>query len=649
MEILVAKSAGFCFGVQKAVSKAEDMSREASNVYTFGPIIHNSQVVNDLKNKGVDVINNLEDAKEGHRIIIRSHGIPKGDYDRLKEAKAEVIDATCPYVQHIHKIVEEKFNAGYKIIIVGDPEHPEVKGVNGWCENTGVIINNVNDINEDVKKFTKICIVAQTTYKIDKWNSIVCELIKFPKEILIFNTICNATETRQQEAFELSKKVDAMIVIGGKDSSNTRKLYEICLENCEKTIFIENAEELDVRILEGAHTVGITAGASTPEYAIKGVVEKLSGTSDYNSEVNKDNNKAGKVSEKTMDIEKDPYEMSFKEIYPGIIIKGTVILVSQKELFVDLGYKSDGILPVEEVLNHGGNLKEIFKVGDEIEVEVIKMNDGEGNVLLSRKEVEKKEFIEKLQDVKNEGKEIEVTVVNSNKGGFECKFEDLKAFMPLSLSGLQRGENTDSLVGKRVKAVIADIKEKRGDVEVVVSRKEIVAKERHRKAAAFIETLEEGQKHSGFIKSIIKAGIFVTVNEIDVFVPISEIAWRRIDNPADVVSEGQKVEISIMKVDRENLKVTGSIKKAGKEPWERFVEEHKEDEVIEGKVARFTDFGAFIEIMEGLDGLVHISNISERRINKPQDMLKLGQTVRVKIVKIDKENKRVGLSIKDVE
>lgn len=649
MEILVAKSAGFCFGVQNAIDKAENIAGAGANVFTFGPIIHNTQVVNDLKLKGVEVLNDIKDVQEGDKIIIRSHGVPKNEYDRLVETKAEVIDATCPYVQHIHKIVEDKSNNGYKIIIVGDPEHPEVKGVNGWCGNSAVIINDMEDINDEVRSFNKICIVAQTTYNLSKWNTIVCELIKHPKEILIYNTICSATETRQLEALELSKQVDAMIVVGGKDSSNTRKLYEICKENCENTIFVESAEDIDLSLLENSKKVGITAGASTPEYAIKSVIEKLSGEKNNLEKVSEEIKPEGKTSNIKEENLDDPYAMSFKKIYPGMIIEGTVILVSNKEAFVDIGYKSDGVLPASEVLSSEESLKEIFKPGDVIEVEVVQMNDGEGNVLLSRKAVEKEEFIKKLQGMKENENIIEVTVLGANKGGFECKFDDVRAFMPHSLSGLARGEETNTLVGKKIRVRIAEIKDSRGDVEVIVSRKEILREERDIRVKNFFEGLEEGQKLRGTIKSLINSGIFVTVKETDIFVPISEISWRRIDKPSDVVAEGQEVEVLIIKVDKDNLKATGSIKKAGKEPWEKFVEGFKEEEIVEGRVARFTDFGAFVEIIEGVDGLIHISNISERRINKPQDVLKQGQTVRARIIKIDKENKRVALTLKDVE
>jgi 4-hydroxy-3-methylbut-2-enyl diphosphate reductase len=341
--------------------------------------------------------------------------------------------------------------------------------------------------------------------------------------------------------------------------------------------------------------------------------------------------------------------MTFKSIYVGDVIEGKVIAVTDKEVFVDIGYKSDGILPMEEVSSMPVNLKEKFKAGDLINIEVISMNDGEGNVLLSRKEAEKEEFYKLLNEAKEAGKAIEVAVKEVNKGGFACQYGDVKAFMPLSLSGLYRGEDQNSYIGKKLKVTINDIKERRGTLELLISRKEIARKEKAERALIVFEKLEAGQTLKGTVRSIIDAGVFVDMGDVDVFIPVSEISWKRINKPGDVISENQMVEFIVIKVNKEELRVTGSIKRMNKEPWEEFIEKNSEEDVVEGKVVRFMDYGAFVELIDGVDGLLHISNISEKRIGKPQEALKIGQKINVKITKIDLENRKVNLSLKDVE
>lgn len=653
MEILVAKSAGFCFGVQRAVEKAEALGANEGGGYTFGPIIHNNQVVLDLKSKGVNVLENINDLNGGDKVIIRSHGISKEEYEGLKDKGANIVDATCPYVSNIHKIVEDRYKSGYQIVIIGDKEHPEVEGVNGWCDNKGIIIGSEDDINNIHGKYSRICIVTQTTYNQEKWKMLTSKLVDAAREILIYNTVCSATQIRQKEAMELSKTVDAMIVIGGRDSSNTKKLYEICRNECPNTFFIETCEELNVKEVEKFNRVGITAGASTPEYIIKKVIETLNGVSNENALIKREMEDNSRVMEREnmnqYTGEENEYFMSFKKLYTGDIVEGKVIAVNKDEVFVDIGYKSDGILPASEIPGIEVDLKEKFKAGDTITIEILAMNDGEGNVLLSRKEVEKEEFVKLIKGYMDEAKVIEVSVKDVNKGGLSCQYGALRAFMPISQTGTSMGEDLSQFVGKKVEAQIIDIKEKRGNVEIVVSRKELVRNEREAKRKEAIEKMEEGQVCSGVVKAIIKSGIFVNIGAIDVFVPISELAWKRINTPNDVIAENDKTDVSIIKVDRENMKVSGSIKRLKKEPWEEFLEKYKVDDVIEGKVVRFAEFGAFVEILDGLDGLVHISNMADRRINKPQEVVKIGETIKVKIIKIEIESKRISLSIKDVE
>lgn len=655
MEITVAKNAGFCFGVKKAVDKASKMADEYDKAYTYGPIIHNKQVIENLRNRGVDIVNEIGQIKSGDRVIIRSHGISKDEQKEIAEKGAIIEDATCPYVKYIHGIVEEMHNKGYTIVIVGDPNHPEVKGTNGWCNNEAIIVNCLNDVY-NISEQKKLCVVAQTTYNQEKWFMLLNEIIKLSKHIVIHNTICNSTELRQEEAVKLSKQNELMIVIGGKDSSNSRKLYEICSKYCKKAIFIEDENELDLNELKNINKLGITAGASTPDYIVEGVLQKIMNMENVNTEemeqkiseseaVSEVEKQEGGEEEYTM----DNYDEYNSYVHSGDIVDGKVIHVTDKEVFVDIHYKSDGILPKEEASFNEINLEEAFKVGDVIKVQILKTNDGEGNVLLSRKAVEKEQHVEKIKSLKEEGTPVEVLITGNNKGGFDCRYGDVRAFMPLSLSGLHRDEDPSQLKGTNQMVLISEIKERRGEMELIVSRKEILRKEREEKIEEFLNSINEGDTCKGKVKSMIPVGAFISTGVIDIFVPISEICWRRIGKPQDVLSEGQEVEVLIIKVNKEDRKITGSIKRMGKEPWEEFTSRFNEGDIIDVKIVRFAEFGAFAEIIDGVDGLIHISNIAEKHVNRPQDELKIGETVKARILKIENETKRVSLSLKGLD
>lgn len=629
MEILVAKTAGFCFGVKKAIEKA--FEENGDRIFTYGPIIHNKQVVEELKNRGIDVIENLDNIQPNDKIIVRSHGISKGEYEKLEQMGAVIVDATCPYVKHIHKIVEQRHNDGYKIIIVGDENHPEVKGINGWCNNTAIIINEIDDLNKINTNLGKICIVAQTTFNQNKWYKISSELMKYAKEILIYNTICSATDERQNEAIELSKKVDVMIVIGGKNSSNSRKLYEICRDNCKKAIFIEDENELNLDELNEAKKVGITAGASTPDYTIRAVIEKV--------------DSLNKLNDENID-KKEEIDYDFKNLSVGEIVEGKVIHVTNDEVFFDIGYKADGILPKNLASNRIVNLKDTFKIGDTYDLEVIKLSDKEGNVVLSRLNIEKYDIIEELEKIKEEGLLIKVKLLNEIKGGYECSYNNIKAFLPESHSGVTQYDDIKSLIGRDIEVNVIDVKlQKNDNIEIIVSRKNVLKKRIEEEKRKFIEELNFGQELKGRIKSFIESGIFVTVGPIDVFVPNSEVSWDRKVKPQKEFKINQEVNVVITKINKNENKVSGSIKRTMKEPWDEFISKYKEGDVITGKVVAFTDYGAFVEIIEGVDGLIHISQITTRRIDKPSDYLKIGQVVKPKIINIDYDKKKVSLSL----
>lgn len=671
MEIFVAKSAGFCFGVKNAVEEAEKASKLEGKTVTLGPIIHNRQVVDDLKSKNVDIAGSADELQTGERVVIRSHGISKNEYEEIQKKGGEIIDATCPNVKNIHKIVEEKYNLGYQIIIIGDAAHPEVAGINGWCSNSAIIVNNDEDIDNLKDKYNKLCIVSQTTFNKDKWYGLVCKLLKYSSEILIYNTICASTQLRQSEAVELSRNVDAVIVIGGKESSNTRRLYEVCLENCKNVFYVESADELNTEDFKNINKVGITAGASTPEYLINEVIEKLKGldnavvndsmeinvpemaqeteTEPENSveeESETDNKDA--VKEEKEENEIDKYFMGYEEVYPGSIVKGKILLVTDKEVFIDIGYKADALLPAEEVSNFPVDIKEMFKAGDTVEVEVIKLNDGDGNVIVSKKSLAKEEFINSLSKYKEEGTPIEITINGVNKGGFDCQYGNINAFMPLSQSGNLNAENVDKVKGQKLQALIIDIKDRKDTKELIVSRRELIRKEKEKKTADFVNSKECGDTVTGIVRTIIDAGAFIDADGADVFVPISEISWKRINNPHDILKEGQTVNALLIKVNKDEMRITASIKRTGADPWTEFLDNHKEGDIVTGTVQRIVPYGAFVELADGVDGLLHISNMADERINKPTDIVKQNQETEVKIIKIDGENKKISLSMKDI-
>ncbi|WDU84490.1 S1 RNA-binding domain-containing protein [Caloramator sp. Dgby_cultured_2] len=464
------------------------------------------------------------------------------------------------------------------------------------------------------------------------------------------NTICSATEIRQKETEDISKKVDLMIVIGGKNSSNTRKLYEISKENCSNVMLIENADELNIEKIKQFNKIGITAGASTPQFVIEEVMNNLVSISNEDKITNDvfEKNKLETKIEDSNDMDLD-YFSDFIKIEVGDVVRGKVLHVTDEEVYFDIGYKSDGILPKEEASNLQINLKEKFKIGEEYEVEIIKLNDGEGNVLLSRRSLEKEEFIENLKNYKHDGTLVDIEVIRVIKGGFECKIGELRCFMPLSHSGIDLvKDNPEDLVGKKLKANVLEVKED-GKIEIIVSRREVARHERQQRSRNIILNLQEGMTQRGKVKTIIDSGVFVDTGDYDAFIPVSELSWKRIQKPSDVIKIGDIVEFIIIKLDKALGKVTGSIKRTMETPWEKFIKKYSVEDIVEGKIVAFAEFGAFVELEEGVQGLVHISNMSHIRINKPQDIAKIGQKVKVKIIDIDYENKRISLSIKDAK
>lgn len=633
-KITIAKTAGFCFGVNRAVDMVYKAIDDGNKVATLGPIIHNPDVVNDMKNKGVRVISSVSEAKSDEIVVIRSHGVPYSVIEELKEGRLEYIDATCPFVSRIHKIVREKSAEGFTIIIAGDSSHPEVKGIVGNALNEPFVFNDFADLKEIFEKNNnflqkKVAIIAQTTYNNTLWGKCAEFIENNCEQPRIYNTICNATSDRQTEAAELAAKSDTMIVIGGKESSNTAKLCEICSEHC-KCYHIENADELCGIDLSGSYSIGITAGASTPAYIIKEVQTLMS-----------DN---VKIMDEEFDFAKAVDE-SFKRIYTGNRVKGYITAVNDAEAIVDVGTKHTGYVPLSELTDNPAlKPKDVVKVGDEVDLIVIKINDAEGIVTLSKKKVDAMVGFDKIVKAKENGDILTGVVISVVKGGVIVTSEGARIFVPASQATLRRDDKLEELVNKEVQFKIIEVNEQRG--RAVGSIKEVAKAQKNEAQAKFWESVNVGDTFKGQVKSITDFGVFVDLGGIDGMVHRTELSWTRIKHPSDVCKVGDVLEVYIKDLDKEKNRISLGYRKAEDNPWEIFKSKYNVDDVVKATVVSVTPFGAFAQIIPGIDGLIHISQIANQRVDKVADLLSVGQEVEAKITEIDAENQRISISMR---
>jgi len=636
MEIILAKSAGFCFGVDKAVDTAFSFNMEdiKGNLYTLGELIHNRQVIDELEKKGIKVLSSFDELKKDDCVIIRAHGIGKKVYDELGQRDVRIIDATCPYVKRIHRIVNKKYEEGYRIVIAGDPKHPEVLGINGWCDDSALVISDESEVENLEYSDEKIAIVAQTTFKRAKYDKI-CELLKKKFAFVIkFDTICSATVQRQAEAEQLSRKVDAMIVIGGRNSSNTQKLYQICKENCSETYLIENKDELPP-LDKNYKTIGITAGASTPETVIKEVISYMQDM------INTHENGTNEI-----DFNK-ALDETFTELRTNDIVKGRIIGYNVNDVFVDLGYKADGIIPMEEFLDDPefDPEKELI-TGKEIEVLVVKINDGEGNVLLSKKKVDSIRGYEIAEEAFKNKTPVDVVIKEIVKGGAVADFKGLRVFIPASQISDRYVKDLEPYKGKKVKVLLTEMAGRR---RIVGSCRALIEKEKAAKEEEFWNNIEVGKEYTGTVKSLTKFGAFVDLGGVDGLIHLSELSWKKINDPSEVLKVGDTVTVRVIDFDKENRRISLGYRKAEDNPWYKIEERYHVGDVVTGTVLRLVPFGVFVELEEGVEGLVHISQISNVRLNKPDEVLSVGQKVEMKVMEVNPELKKITLSIKEVK
>ncbi|MGN0469522.1 MAG: bifunctional 4-hydroxy-3-methylbut-2-enyl diphosphate reductase/30S ribosomal protein S1 [Acutalibacteraceae bacterium] len=638
MSVTVAKSAGFCFGVSRAVNIVNKLLDEGKEVFTLGPIIHNQQMVDELASKGVQIADTPDDVKKDATLVIRSHGVPLSVINRINELGLNYADATCPFVMKIHKTVAKHSADGEIILIAGDEQHPEVQGIIGHCVGEYHTYSDCEELDKIVDKFPylknkPLCVVAQTTFDVSEWKKSLKILQKLCTNTKIFDTICSATSDRQSEAEILASTSDLMLVIGGRHSSNTNKLYHICKHKCKETYLIESVSELPLSAVKQADRIGITAGASTPASIIKEVLVTM-------TEENKNLTES-----KTEPNFEELLEESFKNYNTDGRVHGVVVGVTPTEVRVDVGRKQTGIVPLSE-LSSDPNAKpeDLVKVGDELDLIIMKTNDQEGTILLSKRLLDAQKGWDEIIKAEEEKTILTGVVTDVVKGGVIVIANGVRVFIPASQATATRGESLENLLKKEVSFRIIEVTKQRK--RAVGSIRSVLNEERKKKAEEFWANAEVGKKYTGTVKSLTSYGAFVDIGGIDGMVHISELSWNRIKNPSEVVSVGDTVEVYIKALDQEKGKISLGYKKAEDNPWEILKRDYPVGTVCEVEVVGLTQFGAFARIIPGIDGLIHVSQISNERVEKPEDVLSVGQKVQVKITAIDFENKRISLSMK---
>lgn len=645
-KVITAESAGFCFGVGRAIEIAEK-SLAGGKCCSLGELIHNKAVVERLNEQGLRVISSPQEASEGETVIIRSHGAPKSVYDELDKRKVNIVDATCPKVKYIHKIASKASENGRIVVVIGAKEHPEVQAICGWCERSVVAADRKNLeewlISSDENRHFPLTLVSQTTQTKKNLEECVNFLKKECTNYEAFDTICDATSLRQDEAMLIAKEADAMIVIGGKHSANSVHLAEICSAICDNTQFVEDASELDLSRIKDGDTIGITAGASAPAWIIKEVKHKMT------DEIKIEETTTAEVAE----VEVEEVELTFdqmlensiKSIYNGDTVTGIVAAITPTEVSVDLSTKHSGYIPVSEFTDDPSvKITDILKVGDTIEASVVRVNDVEGTVMLSKKRLDAVKNWNDIEVAQEEGTVVEGTVTEENKGGVVVSVTGIRVFVPASQTGLGRDVPMTELLKKKVRLRITEVNRSRR--RVVGSIRAVQSKERKEKAELIWNEIDTGKHYAGVVKSLTSYGAFVDIGGVDGMVHVSELSWNRINQPADVVSVGQDIDVFVLSFDKENRKISLGHKRAEDNPWAKFTGEYNVGDVANVKVVKLMPFGAFAEVMPGVDGLIHISQIANRRIGKPGDVLTVGESVEAKITNIDGDNQKISLSIR---
>ena len=659
-EVRLAKSAGFCFGVSRSVKMAETLLAEGP-CCCLGELIHNADVMSALAEKGLRSIGSPEELPEGARVMIRAHGASEAEYSALRARGADITDATCPNVERIHAIVRRADGQERTVIVIGDASHPEVRAICGWCRNA-LVFSGAGEmevwLNEDAANPAKpLTVVAQTTQT--AFNMTECK--KLIKNVCtnaeVFDTICVATSTRQEEAIRLASECDAMVVIGGKHSANSVHLAELCGERCANTQFIENAAQLCTALLKGVKTIGVTAGASAPEWIIKEVQETMidenviNGNPEQVAPVEENacvcESKAPAAAEEALRAEKSFDEMledSLKSVYNGDTVCGVVVAITPTEISVDLGTKYSGFIPTSEFDGSEGKIEDMFHVGDSVEAIVVRVNDVEGTAQLSKRRLDSVKSWSDIEAAQEDGTVVEGTVTEINKGGVVVTIKGNRVFVPASQSGMPKDADMNELLKQKVRLKITEVNRARR--RVVGSIRAVSQRERREKAENVWNEIENGKLYKGIVKSLTSYGAFVDIGGVDGMVHVSELSWNRVKNPADVVSVGDALDVYVLSFDKDAHRISLGCKKPEDNPWSKFVASCAVGDVVSVKIVKLMPFGAFAEVMPGVDGLIHISQIANRRIGQPGEVLTVGDVVDAKITAIDMDKQKISLSIR---
>lgn len=626
MEVKLAAKAGFCFGVRRAIDLALKTAREEQGpIYSLGPLIHNPQVVSYLAEQGIRVIDDARAVPSG-TLIIRSHGVNPTALAEAQELGFKVVDATCPFVKRAQQLAHELTDQGYQVVVVGDKEHPEVQGIVGWTNGQAVVVENPAEA-ERLPAMTRVGVVAQTTQPQDNFEGVVKVLQGRVKDVTVSNTICNAVAERQKAVLELAREVQVMVVVGGANSANTRKLTNLCRRTGTPTYQIETADQLDPDWFRGILIAGLTAGASTPDWIIEEVERRMSGM------------------EEMVNPEDEMQAMQVRPLRSGEVVKGTVVDIGQDEVMVDVGAKSEGVIPIRELSCYDvTSPQEIVSVGDEIDVWVVKAEDNEGRIILSKNRADAVKAWEKLEEWYNNAEPVSGMVREVVKGGLLVDL-GVRAFLPASQVEMGFVEDLSQYVGKTITAKIIELN--RGRKKVILSRKQILEAEYAAKRKNTLENIQEGDVVHGIVRRLTHFGAFVDIGGLDGLLHISEIAWHRINHPSDALKVGDEIDVLVLRVDRENEKVSLSLKQILPNPWDTVAERYLVESIIPATVVRLVPFGAFVELEPGVEGLVHISHLADWHVAKPDDVVQEGQEINVKVLSVDQENRRIRLSLRE--
>lgn len=625
---------GFCFGVTRAIEMVEKTIDENPDqeIFSYGQLIHNKGVTDKLKEKGLKILESIdEEGKEGDILIVRSHGAPRKLFEQAKAKGLEVIDATCPYVIKIQRLVEKATSQGKTVVVVGNKEHPEVIGIVGWArlqENVFVVKNSNETKGLPGKSFL---VVAQTTINEDQFLEIASSLKNSYIDLVVENTICTATRDRQESTKALSIECEAMVVIGGKNSSNSKKLFDISKQYCKNAVFVENINDLSLKTIAKCSTIGVAAGASTPVSDIEEVIAKM-------SEVITERNE--------MEDYLEAIEKSLRLPRLGEIVEGTIHQVNDKEIIVNLGCKKDGVIPKEELeLEKDQKITDAYKEGDTIQAKVLKTDDGDGTIMLSKKKLQVNENWEEISQALDDKLTIDVKVVRVVNGGVIASYKEVAGFIPLSQLSDRFIENAEEFMGQVLPIKISRVDKYKG--KAVFSHKAYLAEQRQSKMAEVWEKLDVGDIIEGTVMRFTDYGAFVDIGGIDGLLHISEISWGKLKHPQEVLSIGEKINVKVLSMNSERGKISLGLKQTQPEPWSIIDEKYQVGQILTGKVVQIKEYGAFVELEPGLDGLVHISEVAHKRVSDLNEELTIGEDVSTKILEIDKEKKRISLSIKE--